>query len=161
MKNLLMNIILVLAIAGIAAVLIFRFVIPGSGEPRLSHLRLDAPGKITISDMNGNKTTLLEIMPEKTTFYLMICDMDDCFSCIYKGVGDTKRLSDAGHENAVIVVADKLEDVRGWSTINFPTYSNFYMLDTASFYDHIHTARTPIIAKFERGKVISFRLIEP
>lgn len=160
-KNTVLNILLGLVFIGIVAVVVFKLVIPPSSPQGSGYLRISGWQDIGVMDINGNKIKLGRIIPGDSSIYVMICDMDDCFSCIYKGVDDMKKLGNAGHEGVVVVVADKIEDVKGWSAANFPGYSNFYMLDTASFYDHIQTPSTPVIAKIESGKVSSFRLILP
>lgn len=159
--NKLLNILLVLIITGIAALVAFRFVLPKKNGPPPGNFRVTELENIVVTDLSGNKMKLGAVMPGDSSFYLLICDMDDCFSCIFKGVDDMSKLHGAGHENAVIVVADKIEDVNGWTAANFPDYRAFYMLDTAGFYRHIHTPVTPVLAKIEKGKIISFRFIEP
>jgi hypothetical protein len=143
-------------VIGIAAVLIFKFVLD---DPPHESFRINGIDQIIVSDLNGNEIKLSEFLAKDTATYFMLFGLNDCFSCIYLGLEDLKVLKKAGRPCFGLVVHDYIEEVGGWAAQY--DFTPFLVLKKLDFLENIKSASTPVFVKFADGKVESYGYISP
>lgn len=138
--------------AGIIIVVIFKFVLVPKESFAIHNM-----DKIIVSDLEGNKINFLEFLKKDDTTYGLIFGLYDCGSCIYKGIEDLKVLKNAGKSCFGLVVHDNIEEAKGWAThYNFLT---ILVLKRLVFFENIKCVKTPVLVKFVKGKISSYRYI--
>ncbi len=153
-KNFYLNIAIIMMIIAIILLVVFKFVI----NDNRNDVSLDIE-KTNLVDLNGNKIKLSQMLSNDKVTYCLIFDMNDCPSCILKGLNDLSELKKTGLKSMAIVVHNRIDEVSGWSS-NYD-YSPFYMLNRNKFYEYIHVQSTPVIIKIRNGKVENYRYIFP
>lgn len=130
----------------IFGVIMFKFILKPS--PPFSIEEID---KITITDLNGKEFKLGFFFLKDEYSYLLVADLNDCYSCIYRGIGELKTLKKAGRYCMVLVVHDSIEEVKGWSA-QFE-FSPFMVLNRIDFYENMKISSTPVLVKIRNGKI--------
>ena len=113
---------------------------------------------IKVYDGSGTLIGLSDILEEEKN-YCLLFDLNDCYSCIAKGISDLKSLKKSGKPCFGLVVHNLSDEVSGWSTQQ--GFSPFFMLKKTSFYEHIRSPATPVMITIKDEKVIAFRYITP
>ena len=139
---------------GIILVIIFKFVIKQKPQESFALNNLD---EINVIDLNGNHLKLVDYLGKDEVSYLLIFQLNDCFSCIYRGMNDLKELQQAGKQCLGLAVHDYPEEVSGWSAQQ--DFSPFLMLKRLDFFEHVRCAHTPVFVKIVKGKIASYRYI--
>jgi hypothetical protein len=151
-----LNLAIGVMIVFIIGLVIFKFVLPKqSGGP----FRFEEFEKISVTDLNGNEMKLSQLVSADEITYILILELTDCNSCILKGIDDLKRLKGAGRQCLCLVVNDLLNEVRGWSV--HMEFSPFFAIKKVDFYEHVHTAATPVMVKIKDNEIAGFRFIKP
>ncbi len=149
---------IVIVLAAIIVVVAVKYIIPKSTPPGPGAVSIKEIDKIQLSDLNGNEMTLDNLLDKKGLTYCMLFDLEGCYSCIYRGLEDLKRLKASGQYCIAILVHDRIDEAQGWSTTQ--TFSPFYVLKKAAFYQYINTPMIPVILKIENGKVNGYTFIK-
>ena len=102
---------------------------------------------------------MIDILDKNDETYCLIFELDNCNTCIYKGIDDLNRLKKDGLDTIAIIVHDSIEDINGWS--KHYDYSSFYMLKKSEFYKNITSSILPVFIKIKKGKVMNYRFIIP
>ena len=102
---------------------------------------------------------MMNLISKDKTSYCLIFDMNDCYSCILKGIDDLKALKGSGMNGFGLAVHDSTDEVAGWSK-NYG-FSPFFVIKKFNFYNHVHTSITPVLVKFDKGVVENYRFILP
>lgn len=155
-KDLFLNIVIGVLSAAIVVVALYKFVIVN--EPQKNFGFKDFH-RLEVTDLNGNPLNVASLMSETGDTYLLVFDLKDCPSCIFRGKDEIKHLREAGKHGFVIMVHDSIEEVSGWASAN--DVSPIFMMKRVDFYDHVHTSRTPVVVKMRKDNVESFRFITP
>ena len=137
---------------GIILVVLFKFVIKTGDTFAILNFR-----DINVMEFNGNNGELKNFLSKDETTYCLIFDLNDCYSCINRGLEELKTLKSQGSACLGIVIHDFIEEVRGWAA-NYE-FSPFLMLKRGDFYKHVKTPYTPVLVIFEGEKVGSYRFI--
>lgn len=156
-RDLFYNIAIGVVIIGIIAIVIFKFVIPK--EPQQGIFGIKEYEKITITDLNGAELKLKDLVAKDESTYCLLFEMTNCYSCIFKGIEDLKRLKSAGKTCIALVVHHLIDEVNGWSANH--DFTPFFVLKKQDFYEHIHTPLMPVMIKIKNGNVESYRYITP
>jgi hypothetical protein len=150
---------IVVLVIAVVVVVFFKFV---SGPGRHEHddsFRIDALDNLVLTDMNNNSIKFPDLLDKNKETYCLLFEMTNCYSCIYYGIEDLKKLKKAGKACMAIVVDDRLYEVVGWSEKQ--GFSSIFMLGKVDFYDHIRSPTLPVMVKIKDGEVKSFRYITP
>jgi hypothetical protein len=142
---------------GIIAVFVFKFVLPD--KPQQDGFAVREFEKITVIDLSRNELQLADLVSKDLSTYCFLFEMTNCYSCIFQGIEDLKKLKAAGKPCVALAVHHLIDEVAGWSA-NYD-FSPFFMLEKHNFYEHIHTPVMPVMIKIKNGKVETFRYIQP
>ena len=156
-RDLFYNIAIAVAGIGIIPIIVFKFVIPQKPQQRIFGIK--DYEKITVTDLNGNELKLRDLVPKDESTYCLLFEMTNCYSCIFEGIEDLKRLKSAGKPCIALVVHHLIDEVSGWSANH--DFTPFFMLKKHDFYEHIHTPLMPVMIKIKNGKTESYRYITP
>jgi hypothetical protein len=148
--------ILVLSIA-IVFVLLYKFVIK---RPLvIEGPKIENPEKITALRLDGSEVNLFGLISEKDECYCLLFELDNCQSCIYKGIVELETLEKEGKNCLGIAIHDWFEEIKGWS--QHYKLKTFVVLKKVRYYEYIHSPHLPIIIKFKEGKINSYKYISP
>jgi hypothetical protein len=153
-SEILYTIAMVALVLGIISVIVFKFVL--QQKPRES-FSIKNPDQINITDLNGNSLKLVDYMGKDNVSYLLIFQLNDCFSCVLRGMNDLKELQQAGRQCLGLAVHDYPQEVSGWSA--HQDFSPFLMMKRLDFFEHVQCAHTPVFVKMVNGKIESYRYI--
>jgi len=152
-RELFYDILIAVVLAAIIGAVVYKFVLKHNPQMEFA---TDELNKITLNTLSHTKLKMSDIIKEKDVFVLII-DMNDCYTCIHKGIEDLKRLQKSGKECFVIVIHDYLDEVKGWSeTIDFKP---FYAIEKVDYYEHIHSKITPVLIHFKKGRINKYNFI--
>jgi len=150
----LVNILIVIVALAIISVIIIKFIIPRFSASRIE---IKNPTEIELISLDGGNFRFSELTKNDFDNYILFLEMDNCPSCIYKGFQDLDSLSKEGEYCFVVAVHDYIDDIKGWAeNYNFPA---FYVMKKISYYQNINFNYMPILIKYRKGKVKSFRYI--
>ena len=149
---------IVIVLAAIIIVVTVKYIIPKPTNPSPGPISIKEMDKIKISDLNGNEMPLNALLNKGLT-YCLIFDLGGCYSCIYRGVEDLKKLKANGQYCMAILVHDRIDEALGWSATQ--DFTPFYVLKKADFYQYINTPMIPVILKINMGKVDGYTFIKP
>jgi hypothetical protein len=141
----------------IMVVVVFKFVLPE--KSRQGGFAVKEFEKITVKDLSGSELQLADLVSKDLSTYCFLFEMTNCYSCIFQGIEDLKKLKAAGKPCVALAVHHLVDEVAGWSANH--DFSPFFMLEKHNFYEHIHTPVMPVMVKIKNGKVESFRYIRP
>jgi hypothetical protein len=136
---------------GIVLVIIFKFVLNQKPQESFTIKNMD---EINVIDLSGNRSKLANFLEKDDITYLLIFQLNDCYSCIYRGMKDLKDLQQAGKQCLGLVVHDYTEEVSGWSTQQ--DFSPFLVLKRLDFFEYVKSAHTPVFVKIVKGKIDCF-----
>ena len=154
-RDIIFSIGIVVLIIAVAVVVLFKFVLNHSNPS----FRLDALDSLILVDMNGNSINFSGLLDKNKETYCLIFELTNCYSCIYNGIEDLKKLQKAGRESIAIVVDGRVDEVAGWSEKQ--GFSPFFMLNKVDFYDNIQSSTLPVMIKIKASEVVSYRYITP
>jgi hypothetical protein len=151
---------IVIVLVAVIIVVTVKYIIPkpnnaASNPGSVSIKEID---KIKLSDLNGNEMPL-NILLNKGLTYCLIFDLGGCYSCIYRGVEDLKKLQANGQNCFAVLVHDRLDEAQGWSSTQ--DFTPFYVLKKADFYQYINTPMIPVLIKIENNQVNGYTFIKP
>jgi len=144
-------IIAVLAIA-LVVVIALRF---GSSAP--SSIDIGNPAEIVVHDMGDNDSRLADMLARAPESYILLLELDNCPTCLYRGMRDIEALVKAGQSAYVIVVDDWQSEVEGWSK-HYDEVPVFRMAKDV-FYSQMQAGHLPVLLKLEGSEIISHRFI--
>lgn len=153
--GILMNIGIGVLATTIIAVVLFKFVI--NRNP--ASFAITGIEETRVWDLSGNELKLDRIISENNTVHILLFNLKDCHSCIADGVEILNKLKKEGRQCAGIAIHDQIDDFSGW-TINFD-FTPFYMMRTATFFDHIKCPVTPVLLIFKNQKINSYTFLLP
>jgi hypothetical protein len=155
-KDMFYNIGIGVLVIAIMVLIVVKFIAPKNVN---ADVRIKDHEKITVMDLDGNQISLVDLFDKADTTYFFIFEMNDCFSCISKGLEDLKSLKKAGKPCMGIVVHHMVDEVKGWSA-NYD-FSPFFVIKKPDFYEYIKTPVTPVMVEFKNGKVENYRFFRP
>jgi len=121
-------------------------------------LRFAALQDTTVTDMDGQALPFAELANGSDDVYFLFLELENCESCLYKGLNDIQALAEAGESAAAVVVNDWQQEVAGWSKhYAFP----IYRLSKSDFYQSFRTDYLPMLTTFRHGEVDGARPITP
>ncbi|MBC7361466.1 MAG: hypothetical protein H5U06_04185 [Candidatus Aminicenantes bacterium] len=136
----------------LVCVFIFRFIIKDNQKSFSINV-----AKITISRLDGTQIKLVDMVKNKDEAYILLFRLNDCYSCITKGLSDLQNLSKSGYECIAIVIHDCLPDVKGFAEM-FSGIS-FHQLTIKEQYEYIHSPYFPVILSLKNKRVVNYRFI--
>lgn len=143
-------------VIAIILVVLFKFIIVRKEPGVLTIDRLDS---IIVYDLHEKPNKLIDLFNRDKNTYLLLFELDNCYSCIFKGMNELNRLRRAGEHCIAIAVHDYIPDVVGFSQVQ--DFSPFFVLKKIDFYRHIHVSYMPVFFILFKGKVINSRFITP
>lgn len=150
----LVNCLLIMFSAAFCIIVLYKYVIRRT-SPAFS---IDIAA-VSVTSMNREPIRLSEMAGDSREAYMLFFKLNDCYSCIAKGIEDIQNLSAAGLNAVSIVIHDSLDDIQGFAG-TFPK-TVFFQLTTASQYMHVRSLIFPVIAKVKNNKVVSYRYVTP
>ncbi|MCP5105384.1 MAG: hypothetical protein GY950_18490 [bacterium] len=154
-RNLIYDIGIVVLLIVVVAVVYVKFF---AAKPQ-SPVDIKGIDTLTVLDTSGTAVKFSGLMENGRSAYVFIFYMDDCYSCIHRGIQDLVQLQKDGKNCVGLVVHELINEVEGWSAKQ--EFSPFFMIKKTDFYEHVNTSMTPVIMKIVDGKVESSRYITP
>jgi|YelNatPaOPRAMG01_1025707.scaffolds.fasta_scaffold09448_8 hypothetical protein len=148
------NYLLVILAIILLLIVIFRFI----SKDNKASFSINV-NKIKISSLDGNQIKLIDILRNKKDTYILLFKLNDCYTCIAKGIADIQNLSKSGSDYICIVIHDSLNDIKNFAE-TFPEI-NFHQITTKEQYENIHSLYFPVIANFKNKRLINYRFITP
>ncbi len=158
-KDIIFSSAIVVMLIAVVVVVVFKFVLSPGPVRQEKSFGIDALDNLVLIDMNNNSFKFPDLLDKNKETYCLIFEMTNCYSCIYYGIEDLKKLRKAGKDCMAIAVDDRLHEVAGWSEKQ--GFSPFFMLGKVDFYDHIHSPTLPVMVKIKDGEIKNFRFITP
>ena len=152
-NKILLNCLIALCSIVLSVAVIFKFIVK-SDKSADFFIHIE---KIKITNMEGESVDLIDLVAENSETYILIMRLNDCYSCIAKGIEDIKSLHLSGHGYVVIAAHDSLDEVRGLTGIFSDV--RFYQLSVAEQYQFIHSPMLPVLVKIKNGRVVAHRMI--
>lgn len=143
----------ILALA-IILVVVFKFLVTPKPKETFDIQDIE---QIKVTDFNGDEINLTLFLEKSEVTYMLIFQLNDCYSCVYRGLTDLKALQKEGKQCLALVVHDNMEDVQGWSA--HEDFSPFLMLKRTDFLEYVNCPHTPVFLKIAKGKIKSYRYI--
>jgi len=125
-----------------------------SGSPALLLGNLE---QVTLHDLQEESDTFAELLAKHPDAHVLILELENCASCLYKGMNDLSALVTEGHDGFVVVVNDWQEEVVGWSG-NYPQVP-FFRMTRSDLYTGMNIPHLPVLLGFEKGSLTSHRFI--
>lgn len=151
------SIAIVVVILAIIGVVIYKFAVPG--KPDVGAFDIKEFEKMIVLDLDGSEVRLADLAAKDEITYCFIFELSNCYSCIFQGIEDLKRLKNAGKSCLGLAVHHMIDEISGWSA-NYD-FSPFFMLKKENFYEHIRTPVMPVMVQIKNGKIVGFRYIRP
>lgn len=127
------------------------------GKKQANSPRMENPEEIIITNLDNTQVTLASLLKEPARTYILILEIYNCSSCIYKGLSELESLTKEGEECFCLVVHDWPQEVAGWS--QHYDYQRFVHIKKAAFYQYFHSPYLPVLLKIENKKIKSSRYI--
>lgn len=156
-NDLVLNIGIGVVVVVIIAIFLFKFVINKTGKEEL--FKINNIEKIVVSDLNGNEIKFFDLLDKEDDTFILIFDLRNCYSCIFKGIENLKSLKKSGKSCFGLAVHELLDELNGWSANH--DFSPFFLIKKSDFFENIHSMNLPVFIKISNGKVESFRFITP
>jgi hypothetical protein len=150
------NITSLVLIMGIIFLIAFKFFINGKNKGDFGIAEIQ---QLKLADLNGNNLNFFYLLSENNETYCLFFELNNCYSCIYKGIEDLKKLKVSGCQTMGIAIHDYINDVEGWSANH--EYTPFFVLKKTDFYKHFSCSLLPVLVKFHKGEVNSYRFVTP
>ena len=142
---------------GVLLICIILIYILKFGPSRRESFEIKNMDHLSVTDLMGNKVKFQDSWKKGETVYCLLFDLNDCFSCIYRGLEDLKYLKNKGKKCLGIVINDYVEEVKGWAAQY--ECSPVFLLKRIDFFNHIKCVKTPVFFILEKGNVENFRYI--
>ena len=124
-KNLLLNSGIVIVVISIILLILFKFILNDK-----INIGIDI-NQIKIYNINGDKIQLSDIIPKDGITYCFVFDMNDCNTCILKGIDDLIELKKSGLDCFALAIHHRIDEVSGWSS-NYD-FTPFFMINKKVF----------------------------
>jgi hypothetical protein len=145
----------VLMMAVTSAVIVVIGLRFGSSAP--DPVAIGDPAEITVHDMGDKDAQLADILAGTPESYILLLELDNCPTCLYKGMRDIEALVKAGQSAYVVVVDDWQSEVQGWSK-HYPDVPVFRMAKDV-FYGELRASHLPVLLKLANTELVSHRFI--
>ncbi|MCK4766124.1 MAG: hypothetical protein KAW12_28255 [Candidatus Aminicenantes bacterium] len=155
-SDLFFNIGIPVLFVGIIAIVVFKFIIQEQNPGLFAVRELSS---ISVVDLNNNKLNLMDLLDKDNETYCFLFELTNCYSCIYNGIEDLKKLKSSGSNCIAIAVHDLTDEVAGWSQNH--DFSPFFVLKKIDFYKYFQCSTMPVLFSLKKGKVKAFRFITP
>lgn len=99
------------------------------------------------------------MIKHKKEIYILLLKLNDCYTCVAKGLADIQNLSRSGSNYICIIVHDSLDDIKGFAE-TFPEII-FHQIKTKGQYENIRCLYFPVIAKLNNKRIVNYRFITP
>jgi hypothetical protein len=158
-KNRILNALLLVLGIALVVVAMFRFGFFKVGEGNAESFRIEDASAIEVRDMSGSLLKLSDILNKDEVTHVLIFDSNDCPSCIYLGLEDLKHLRKEGRQAIALMIHGSLAEARSFASVN--EVDQLMKLSKVTFYEKFQCALTPVMVKFKKSEVSSYRYIKP
>jgi len=90
----------------------------------------------------------------KKSVALLFLEIDNCSSCIYKGLNE---LNNSSYEGIIIVINNNPDYFRGW--VENLEFKNIYIISKNEFYENIKCPYLPVLVLIKDLKIENIRYI--
>ncbi|HDP95933.1 MAG TPA: hypothetical protein ENN40_11325 [Candidatus Aminicenantes bacterium] len=108
--------------------------------------------EMILSDLDGNRLCFLDLVSSGGETCCLFFRLNQCYSCIFRGMEDLKLLQQQEKNCFAVAVHDSIEDVRGWLT--HESFHPVYVMSRAAFLRHVTCRSLPVIVRLEKSRVI-------
>jgi len=155
MKEKTVNILLILFAVLIIIVAFVKYILPRMENNDEVALNIN---QITLMDVKDTSIKFKELNDVQKNYFVYLFSLNDCYSCIMKGLADTKGLEKKGKKIIIIVIHNSYKEMKSWAKTN-SFHENIYFLDKEQFYSSIKAPYLPVIITIKNNKVSNYKFI--
>lgn len=147
---------IVVVIIGIAVLVMTKFFVFKANPDTFG---IDRPDQVDLLDMEENRIRFSSLCKSDLPVFFLMFQINDCYSCIHRGLTDLNSLQSEGMNCFAVVINDSFQDLSGW--LSHEAFSPFYMVRRNVFIEHFKSSYLPVLVKMADGRVVSYRYITP
>jgi hypothetical protein len=152
-KNLFANGIIVLLLILLAIIIIYKFML----KPDLKFVNINDFNRIIYKDFKGMSNTMKTLIKDNSNNYFLVFEINDCGSCILKGIEDLKYFANKGYNAIAVIVYDRPEELVGW-TKNY-SFKRFITIKKEDFYNYFNSQYLPVFFSVSDNKIKNIKYI--
>jgi len=134
----------------VVAALAVRLSGPASREPDVI---VRGVTEMNMRDLAGDTVNLATRLSPRGATWLMFFGLDQCYSCVARGLADLTLLRKRGEHCLAVAVHPNLDEVKGWLT--HESFRPIFVISRAAFLNHVECRSLPVILRMENGRVTS------
>ena len=150
------NVVVAFLVGALVTALVVRLAGNVDGDPGVA---IHNAREMVLSDLDGNQVFFQDLVSPKGETYCLFFGLNQCYSCIFRGLEDLKRLQQQEKNCFAVAVHDSIEDVRGWLT--HESFHPVYVLCRDAFLRHVTSRGMPVIVHLEDGRIRHSRFPAP
>ncbi len=152
-KDTVYNIIIGFFIIAITILVVVKFFLKGDKTSFV----IEDLNDVEISDFSGKKFNLISLLNKNEETYFLMLEVDNCGSCISKGLSELKSLQKVGKTCIPIVIHDRVNEISGWAS-NYD-FSSFFCISKKTYYEYFKFTYLPVIFSIKNKTVKIIRYI--
>ncbi|MBN1196091.1 MAG: hypothetical protein JXA62_01640 [Candidatus Aminicenantes bacterium] len=107
--------------------------------------------EMILSDLDGNRFCFLDLVSSGSETCCLFFGLNQCYSCIFRGMEDLKLLQQQEKNCFAVAVHDNTKDVRGWLT--HESFHPVFVMSRHAFLRHVSCRLLPVIVHMEKSRV--------
>ena len=141
------NLLIILLSLGVITVALFKFIL--ITEPGI--VRVEDVDHIRLRDASENTLKLYPLLNGELDNYILLFEMDNCGSCIYKGLKELEFFQKKGNNCIAIMIHDRPSELSGWSD-NYD-FHPIYFISRSGFYEYFDCQQLPVMFRISGEKI--------
>jgi len=133
------NLLIILLSLGVITVALFKFIL--TAEPGI--VRVEDVDHIRLRDTSENTLKLNPLLNGELDNYILLFEMDNCGSCITKGLNELEFFREKGKNCLAIMIHDRPVELAGWAD-NYE-FHPIYFISRSGFYEYFNCQQLPVL----------------
>jgi len=152
-RNKLLDYIIVILIILLILIIFYKFFF----KKKYNIIEINNLKKIVLKDFNNKEYSLKGIIKDEC--YLLIFSIDDCGTCIDKGIYRLKYFYDKGKNAIGIIIHGNISEIKNWPD-NYK-FKKFYFINKELYYKYFKNEFTPLLFYMKNNEVVWYKYITP
>ena len=153
-KDLLINVIIIVLVILLTIIVLYKFVLNSNNE---TFVKIENLNQIIFKDFNEKTNTMKSLLSDKCDNYFLIFEINDCGSCISKGIENLKYFKDRGQNTVAIIIYDRPSELLGWAK-NY-SFKKFITISKKDFYNYFNCQYLPVFFNISKNRIKSIKYI--
>jgi len=116
--------------------------------------------ELTLTNLENQPIPFRNIGTNNKQLAVFIFTLNDCQTCIMKGMADALDIQKKGEKIIYIIVHNNFDEFNSWSD-TYAQGSEVYYVNTLDSYKFIKSPHLPVMIFVQKGKVDNFKYIFP